>query len=224
MIITYYTDRRRLGKTQQAPKEGETSPYTLLALRLAPFYIWLSIITLQSHKEERFAFPIYPLLCFNAAVGVYFVKGWLENAYVKATKSPWRVSKHGYRILTSRPDNPPFFPTLPSLPFSSLASCPFCACSPCTSSTTPPLTWRITLNTTLSRLFFPTWGTRRFLFRRNTFHTTTRSLPRSGILLRSRIWKSHTLFVTVRNGTDTLEVSLFPRGLTCGGSRRNSTG
>jgi len=92
LVVTYYTDRRRLGKTQQAPKEGETSPYTLLSLRLAPFYIWLAIITLQSHKEERFAFPLYPLLCFNAAVGVYLVKGWMENAYVTMTKSPYRVS------------------------------------------------------------------------------------------------------------------------------------
>ena len=91
--LTYVFDRRRLGKTQQAPKAGETSPYTLLILRLAPFYIWLAILTLQAHKEERFAYPLYPLLCFNAAVGVYLVKGWLENAYVKITNSPYQASQ-----------------------------------------------------------------------------------------------------------------------------------
>jgi alpha-1,2-mannosyltransferase len=92
LVFTYFTDRRRLGKTQQAPKKGETSPYTLLALRLSPFYLWLVILTLQAHKEERFAFPAYPLLCFNAAVGIYLVRGWIESAFIAITKSPYRVS------------------------------------------------------------------------------------------------------------------------------------
>ena len=91
--ITYFVDRRRLGKTQRAPSAGETSPYTLLTLRLAPFYIWLCILSLQPHKEERFMFPAYPLLCFNAAVGVYLIKGWLEVAYISVTKSPYRASQ-----------------------------------------------------------------------------------------------------------------------------------
>jgi alpha-1,2-mannosyltransferase len=37
-------------------------------------------------------FPVYPLLCFNAAVTLYLVRGWLEVAFVAATKSPYRVS------------------------------------------------------------------------------------------------------------------------------------
>lgn len=90
---TYFVDRRRLGKTQQSPAPGETSPYTLLATRLAPFYLWLVILTLQSHKEERFAYPLYPLLCFNAAVGVYLVKGLMENVYIKLTASPYKASR-----------------------------------------------------------------------------------------------------------------------------------
>lgn len=91
LFVTYNFDFRRLGKTQLKPKEGETSPYTLLAVRLSPFYLWLAILTLQSHKEERFMYPAYPLLVFNAAVTVFLVKGWLETAFVKITKSPYRV-------------------------------------------------------------------------------------------------------------------------------------
>jgi alpha-1,2-mannosyltransferase len=61
-------------------------------LRLLPFYLWLAILTAQSHKEERFFFPAYPLLCFNAAVGIYLVKGWLETFYIYLTNSPYEVS------------------------------------------------------------------------------------------------------------------------------------
>lgn len=91
LAITYKYDFRRLGRTQMKPKVGESDPYHLLVLRLSPFYIWLGILTLQSHKEERFMFPAYPLLCFNACVTVYLIRGWFETAYVKITRSPYRV-------------------------------------------------------------------------------------------------------------------------------------
>jgi alpha-1,2-mannosyltransferase len=92
LAITYQFDYKRLGKTQMKPVAGQTSPYTLLITRLAPFYIWLAILSAQAHKEERFFFPAYPLLCFNAAVTVFLAKGWFETAYIKITKSPWNVS------------------------------------------------------------------------------------------------------------------------------------
>ncbi|RHZ34541.1 hypothetical protein DYB37_006591 [Aphanomyces astaci] len=40
------------------------------ALFLIPLWIWLVIMTLQAHKEERFLFPVYPLLCAAAAVSL----------------------------------------------------------------------------------------------------------------------------------------------------------
>ena len=94
LAITYRFDRRRLGKSQQAPKPGETSSYTLLVMRLAPFYLWFGILTAQAHKEERFFFPAYPLLCFNAAVAVYLIKGWIEAYYIYLTNSPYQASCH----------------------------------------------------------------------------------------------------------------------------------
>lgn len=90
LAVTYVTDRKRLGILR--PLADQSSPFTVLALRLAPFYLWLSILTLQPHKEERFMYPAYPLLCFNAAVSVYLMRGWLETAFIKLTNSPYRVS------------------------------------------------------------------------------------------------------------------------------------
>ena len=99
LLVTFFIDNRRLGKTQLPTKPGETSPYILLTMRLAPFYLWLGIMSAQAHKEERFMFPVYPLLCLNAAVCVYLIKGWLEVAFIRVTKSPYQVSdfdpRHG---------------------------------------------------------------------------------------------------------------------------------
>ena len=89
LAITYRIDRRRLGLAR--PSAEESSPFTLLAIRLLPFYIWLAILTVQAHKEERFMYPAYPLICFNAAVSVYLIRGWTEIAFIKATSSPYRV-------------------------------------------------------------------------------------------------------------------------------------
>jgi alpha-1,2-mannosyltransferase len=92
LAITYQFDYKRLGKSQMKPVPGQTSPYTLMIARMAPFYIWLGILSAQAHKEERFFFPAYPLLCFNAAVTIFLARGWAEVVYVKITKSPWQVS------------------------------------------------------------------------------------------------------------------------------------
>ncbi|KAF8846076.1 glycosyltransferase family 22 protein [Paxillus ammoniavirescens] len=91
LAITYYIDRKRLGLMKPGP--DQSSPYTLLALRLAPLYLWTAILTAQAHKEERFMFPAYPLICFNAAVTVYLLRGWIEVAYVSIKKSPFRASR-----------------------------------------------------------------------------------------------------------------------------------
>jgi len=40
---------------------------------LSPFYLWLTIFTLQPHKEERFMYPAYPALALNAAVGMHLL-------------------------------------------------------------------------------------------------------------------------------------------------------
>lgn len=91
LAVTYRIDRKRLGMSKPGP--DQSSPFTLLALRLAPLYVWTAILTAQAHKEERFMFPAYPLICFNAAVALYLIRGWMEVAYISATKSSYRASR-----------------------------------------------------------------------------------------------------------------------------------
>jgi alpha-1,2-mannosyltransferase len=38
---------------------------------VSPFYLWLSIFTVQPHKEERFMYPAYPALALNAALSLH---------------------------------------------------------------------------------------------------------------------------------------------------------
>ncbi|KAI0274963.1 asparagine-linked glycosylation 9 protein isoform a [Gloeopeniophorella convolvens] len=90
LAITYRIDRRRLGNA--VPSAEESSPFRLLALRLLPLYIWIGILSAQPHKEERFMYPVYPLVCFNAAVMTYLLRGWIEVSYIKFTKSPYKAS------------------------------------------------------------------------------------------------------------------------------------
>ncbi|KAH7930611.1 glycosyltransferase family 22 protein [Leucogyrophana mollusca] len=91
LAVTYRIDRKRLGLTRPGP--DQSSPFTLLALRLAPLYVWAGILTAQAHKEERFMFPAYPLICFNAAVTLYLLRGWMEVTYISVTNSSYRASR-----------------------------------------------------------------------------------------------------------------------------------
>ncbi|KAG5647748.1 hypothetical protein DXG03_008471 [Asterophora parasitica] len=91
LAVTYFVDRKRLGLS--TPSANESSPFTILTVRLLPFYVWIGILTLQAHKEERFMFPAYPLLCFNAAVTLYLMRGWQEALFIKVTRSPYRASQ-----------------------------------------------------------------------------------------------------------------------------------
>ena len=45
----------------------------------SPIYLWLAIFTLQPHKEERFMYPIYPLLALNAAISIHLLLSWLGS-------------------------------------------------------------------------------------------------------------------------------------------------
>ncbi|KAG6910519.1 hypothetical protein DXG01_009938 [Tephrocybe rancida] len=91
LLLTYFVDAKRLGSIK--PAVHESSPFATLAIRLLPFYLWFGILTSQAHKEERFMFPAYPLLCFNAAVALYLMRGWQEALFIKFTSSPYRASQ-----------------------------------------------------------------------------------------------------------------------------------
>lgn len=100
LVVTYFVDVKRLGAWKANPERS--SPYTLLAMRLLPLYLWIGILTFQPHKEERFMFPAYPLICFNAAVTLYLARGWLEVAYIKITALPYEASSITLSVLRGR--------------------------------------------------------------------------------------------------------------------------
>jgi len=74
------------------PKVGEPSTFSILAHRLLPFYLWFGALTSQAHKEERFMFPAYGLLCFNAATCLYLIRGWIEQLHLKFVSPKPHVS------------------------------------------------------------------------------------------------------------------------------------
>ncbi|CAK9875996.1 unnamed protein product [Sphagnum jensenii] len=41
--------------------------YCKLVLAVSPIFVWLAFMSLQPHKEERFLYPVYPLICLAAA-------------------------------------------------------------------------------------------------------------------------------------------------------------
>ena len=47
---------------------------------LVPFFGWIAIFSIQPHKEERFLYVIYPILCFNASIGVHLFLSIVERS------------------------------------------------------------------------------------------------------------------------------------------------
>ncbi|KAJ9475847.1 Alpha-1,2-mannosyltransferase ALG9 [Pseudozyma hubeiensis] len=108
LLVTAQLDPRRFQRPALDAKKGHTSTekpsglFALALLRIAPFYLWFLVLTLQAHKEERFMYPAYTLLCLNAAVSLYLIRTLAEVVFVKVTKSPYRASKSSlFTTITS---------------------------------------------------------------------------------------------------------------------------
>ncbi|KAF2835066.1 glycosyltransferase family 22 protein [Patellaria atrata CBS 101060] len=56
----------RRSSTTSPTANGQTLLRTITIA--SPLYLWLTIFTLQPHKEERFIYPAYPFLALNAAL------------------------------------------------------------------------------------------------------------------------------------------------------------
>ena len=70
---------------QYISRNKNTSNFTLFrnAFFVIPFYLWLGIFSLQAHKEERFMYPIYPLLALNAALCSHAILTYLGSLGAK---------------------------------------------------------------------------------------------------------------------------------------------
>ncbi|KYQ53422.1 Alpha-1,2-mannosyltransferase ALG9, partial [Trachymyrmex zeteki] len=59
---------------------------------LAPLYLWILVFFVQPHKEERFLFPVYPMICLAGAIAVDIVQKLYF--YVRTKFNPSHISCH----------------------------------------------------------------------------------------------------------------------------------
>ncbi|XP_072999408.1 alpha-1,2-mannosyltransferase ALG9 [Typha latifolia] len=52
-----------------------------LLIVISPVYIWLAFMSLQAHKEERFLYPIYPLICVAATAVIDSFPDFFRDKY-----------------------------------------------------------------------------------------------------------------------------------------------
>lgn len=50
---------------------------------LLSVYLWVAIFIAQPHKEERFMYVIYPLICYNGAIGIESALSILDQLFSK---------------------------------------------------------------------------------------------------------------------------------------------
>ncbi|KAG0576973.1 hypothetical protein KC19_5G122400 [Ceratodon purpureus] len=55
--------------------------YTRLLVAISPLFIWLAFMSLQPHKEERFLYPVYPLICLAAAATIERLHDYLPESW-----------------------------------------------------------------------------------------------------------------------------------------------
>ncbi|XP_044266986.1 alpha-1,2-mannosyltransferase ALG9 [Tribolium madens] len=52
------------------PMKNKSTLYLPYWLSISPLFLWLGVFMLQPHKEERFLFPVYPMICLCGAITV----------------------------------------------------------------------------------------------------------------------------------------------------------
>ncbi|KAK2985500.1 hypothetical protein RJ640_004351 [Escallonia rubra] len=52
-----------------------------LLVLISPLYIWVAFMSLQPHKEERFLYPIYPLICVAASAVIECFPEFFRDKY-----------------------------------------------------------------------------------------------------------------------------------------------
>ena len=88
-------------------------------LLMMGFFMWFTVFTMQPHKEERFMYPVYPMLCLSAAYTVTNIMKPFNEVFRKTVKvyiyllatacSIFRI----WSLTTSYSAPLTFFPALP---------------------------------------------------------------------------------------------------------------
>ncbi|KAJ3681870.1 hypothetical protein LUZ60_014443 [Juncus effusus] len=69
-----------------------------LLIVVSPVYIWLAFMSLQAHKEERFLYPIYPLICVAATAVIDSFPDIFHDKYATEQSILYKIAK-GIRPL-----------------------------------------------------------------------------------------------------------------------------
>ncbi|XP_069597995.1 alpha-1,2-mannosyltransferase ALG9 isoform X2 [Ranitomeya imitator] len=69
-------------------------------LTLAPMYIWILIFFTRPHKEERFLFPIYPLICLCGAIALSALQKCYHFLFQRYRLEHYTVSSNWLAIGT----------------------------------------------------------------------------------------------------------------------------
>ncbi|CAG8576594.1 11353_t:CDS:2 [Acaulospora morrowiae] len=100
LLVTSVVDS---GRISSSTTTGPVYAYLYLIFRLMPFYLWFFTFLAQPHKEERFLFVVYPLLCLNAAVAMFLVRGWFDQllVFLSDGNMPYMSTRRSYmKIFT----------------------------------------------------------------------------------------------------------------------------
>lgn len=73
--------------------------YFSLLIVVSPLYLWLGFMSLQPHKEERFLYPVYPLICLAAAAAVEIVPELVPKKLQKSDDSVFLMAAKILRPL-----------------------------------------------------------------------------------------------------------------------------
>ncbi|XP_038609657.1 alpha-1,2-mannosyltransferase ALG9-like [Tachyglossus aculeatus] len=69
-------------------------------LTLAPMYIWMAVFVAQPHKEERFLFPVYPLICLGGALALSALQKCYHFAFRRYRLEHYTVSSNWLALGT----------------------------------------------------------------------------------------------------------------------------
>ncbi|KAI1301142.1 mannosyltransferase [Mortierella claussenii] len=75
---------------------GIKDPLLWFTLKLSPFYLWFAIFTAQPHKEERFLFVVYPLICFNAVLTLFLGQKMVQSILNRCITRSKTAAIHKY--------------------------------------------------------------------------------------------------------------------------------
>ncbi|KAK3822201.1 MAG: glycosyltransferase family 22 protein [Linnemannia elongata] len=95
LLVTYFAIPDALPNSPNSSGEIK-DPLLLFSLKLSPFYLWFAIFTAQPHKEERFLFVVYPLICFNACMTLFMVQKLVQRGLDRFVTRSKTAAIHKY--------------------------------------------------------------------------------------------------------------------------------